>query len=173
MPGSGNLWQGPFGEAADLANAPSFEAPHPEGAKVGYRWFAARDEKTLFPFGHGLSYTRLEYEGLEVSGGDTIQVQFTVRNVGSRTGSDVPQVYLRGLNGAKICRLIGWSRVTLQPGESSQVSVAVDPRLIADFDGDARCWRITGGLYEVAVGTSAELAMLKGSARVNESIRKP
>jgi beta-glucosidase len=173
MPGYGKLWQGPAGAAADLATAPSFEAPHEEGSDVGYRWFASRGETALFPFGHGLSYTRFVYEDLEVSGGDTLVVQFIVKNIGTRVGSDVPQVYLQARNGVKACRLLGWSRVTLQPGESSLVNVTVDPRLVADFDCGARCWQVAAGRYEVAVGDSAELMWIRGSAHLNENRTKP
>lgn len=60
---------------------------------------------------------------------------FTVTNTGKRAGADVPQVYLTGAGDTKSMRLLGFERVELQPGESKEVTVSADPRLLARFDG--------------------------------------
>ena len=57
-------------------------------------------------------------------------------------------------------RLLGFERVELQPGQSRQVSLTANPRLLARFDGDAGHWRIDAGSYRVAVGRSAGDFML-------------
>ena len=66
-----------------------------EGLLVGYRWFDQRGIKPLFPFGHGLSYTKFRYSGLRVTPRrDGATVRFTLRNVGRRAGAEVAQVYV-------------------------------------------------------------------------------
>ena len=150
-----------------------FDAPHPEGAAVGYRWMLQTKQQPLFPFGFGLSYTRFEYKDLKVSGGKRLSLSFTVSNVGQRAGADVPQAYLVSANGAATARLVGFRRVTLGPGESTRVELSVDPRLIAQFDEHAHRWQIAAGAYEVAVGSSAAEHSLRASARLAASRLPP
>jgi beta-glucosidase len=128
---------------------------YPEGSNVGYRWFAAQDVKPLFPFGHGLSYTRFEAAVLAVGRGPVVEARFTVRNVGDRAGATVPQLYLTSAAGQRVQRLVGFAKVTLAPGESRELRVSVDPRLLARWDTAGRRWRIDGGSYTFALGESA------------------
>jgi beta-glucosidase len=137
-----------------------------EGAEVGYRWLARSGDKPLYPFGHGLSYTRFAYSDLETTGGETITATFTVTNTGEREGADVPQLYLTSAPDEKRMRLLGFERVELAPGEAREVTLTADPRLLARFDGAANRWRITDGAHEVALGKSAGDLMLTGSANL-------
>ena len=129
-----------------------------EGAEVGYRWFAQQHEQPLYAFGHGLSYTTFDYGNLQAQGGDTITATFTATNTGQRAGADVPQIYLTSAAGEERLRLLGFQRVELQPGESRQVAITADRRLLARFegpDGVTGGWRIAKGTYRVAIGKSA------------------
>jgi beta-glucosidase len=131
-----------------------------EGAAVGYRWFAKTGHAPLYPFGYGLGYSRFSYSGLKVTGGDTITATFVIRNDGERAGADVPQLYLtahgtsaQGMT--RTLRLLGFERVTLEPGATRQVQLVADPRLLASFDATAGRWRIEGGPYEVTLAQAA------------------
>jgi beta-glucosidase len=163
----------------DLAQTPRPELPglgtpwgtpttieYNEGAEVGYRWYAQKNIKPLYAFGHGLSYTSFAYSDLEITGGETITARFTVTNTGQRDGADVPQLYLTQAPNEKRMRLLGFERVELSPGESREVTLTADPRLLAQFDGAANQWRITDGIHEVALGKSASDLVLTGSAKL-------
>jgi beta-glucosidase len=54
-----------------------------------------------------------------------------VTNTGKVAGADVPQLYLTQAPDEKRARLLGFERVELAPGESSQVTLTADPRLLA------------------------------------------
>jgi beta-glucosidase len=122
-----------------------------EGSDVGYRWFARQGRTPLFPFGFGLSYTAFETSDLQVKG---LSASFTVRNAGARAGATVGQLYLVSRNGAPKRRLVGFQRVDLAPGEARTVSLAIDPRLLADWSGGG--WSMAGGSYAFALGEDAE-----------------
>jgi beta-glucosidase len=135
-----------------------------EGADVGYRWFARTGAKPLFPFGHGLSYTQFGYSDLQVTGGDTLQISFSVTNEGDRAGKDVPQVYAVDRAGTKGLRLIGWGNVSLAPGETRRVKVVADPRVLGDWSTQRRAWQVREGEYTVNVGHASDRANLSGKA---------
>lgn len=154
---------------ASLADTPRPELPglgtpwgapttieYAEGAEVGYRWYASRGIRPLFPFGHGRSYTSFAHDGLTITGGERVVVEATVANTGARAGTDVVQFYLVEAPEGPRRRLIGFERVELEPGEARRVRVEVEPRLLARYDAEAAAWRIDGGPYRIAVAHDAE-----------------
>lgn len=143
-----------------------------EGVFVGYRGYEKNGTKPLFPFGHGLSYTTFTYDNLSLKpigstltepAGPRYEVSFDVRNTGSRMGADVAQVYV-GNSRAKVPRplkeLKGFAKVSLRPGESKRVSVALGS--LSYYDVDAKRWIAEPGDYDVLVGRSSEQIELRG-----------
>src|SRR5690606_22241568 len=115
-----------------------------EGATVGYKWFDAKGHKPLFEFGHGLSYTTFTLKGLKAAqDGPGLKATFTATNAGSRAGAHVAQIYVahKGWEGPQ--RLAAFQKVTLGPGESKEVTVTVDPRLLATFDAKTKEWNVS------------------------------
>ncbi len=123
----------------------------------------------LYPFGYGLSYTTFEYGSLNITPqeqqaeGD-VQVSCTVKNTGIRTGDEVVQLYIRDefssvTTYTKVLR--GFERVTLQPGETKQVTFRLTPQDLALWDINNR-FRVEPGSFEVQVGTSSQDIRLKG-----------
>jgi beta-glucosidase len=167
FPASEQQLPSPTLAGADLAEGEPFVVDYREGSDVGYRGFARRGVKPLFPFGFGLSYTTFSYGGLAVSGTRDVRVAFEVTNTGARAGYAVPQVYLTAARGSAEKRLLGWGKAMLAPGETKRFEVPVDPRLIAEFSVDANRWEIAGGSYEIALGASADDLV----ARTSHSLR--
>ena len=144
-----------------------------EGADVGYRRAARLGLAPLFAFGYGLSYTQFDYEHLAVTGGKTLSVSFDVRNRGARAGADVPQVYLTGAAGTPVFRLIGFQRMMLEAGAVQRVTLRADPRLLGFYDERRGKWDAKRGIYRVAIGRSANEAILRGEAEVTPSFPTP
>jgi beta-glucosidase len=153
-----------------MATTSPFDAHYPEGSDVGYRWYAAKGLKPLFPFGYGLSYTRFAYSGLKLVPGKPLQARFTVTNTGSCAGIDVPQLYV---SGRRAKRLAGWARLSLKPGESRDVTIAADPRVIADYDVGAQQYVVAGGRYRVEVGASSADTQLTANASLARQTLAP
>ncbi|HZZ63441.1 MAG TPA: beta-glucosidase [Roseiarcus sp.] len=152
-----------------------FTADYPEGAAVGYKWFFARGERPLFPFGYGQSYTKFGLRDLKVSvDGDKVAASVSVRNMGSRAGAAIAQLYLSGTRSGRIpLRLAGWSRIDLAPGEERAATIAVDPRLFATFDEAAKRWRIERGGYRLTAGFDAEHRDLAASFSLDSAELPP
>lgn len=122
----------------------------------------------LFPFGYGLSYTTFSYSHLHVHrAGSRIAVSFTVKNVGTRAGSDVPQLYVDdpAAAGEPPKQLKGYQRVFLRRGRSAIVTLALTPRSFAQWNTSSRSWTVTPGLYRLLVGASSRDIRLRGFIR--------
>jgi beta-glucosidase len=142
----------------DPAKPHAGDVNYKEGATVGYKWFDAKRIAPLFPFGHGLSYTRFAADGLRATAiNGALTASFTVRNTGARAGATVPQIYVAPVAGGWEApkRLGGFAKVMLAPGASKAVSVTVDPRLLATWDEADQRWRTAGGAYKVMLADSA------------------
>jgi beta-glucosidase len=138
---------------------PTFEVHYDEGLKVGYKWYDAEKKPVLFPFGFGLSYTSYAYSDLKVKPGkEKTTVTFTVKNTGSRPGAEVAEVYaaLPAETGEPPKRLVGWSKVKLQAGESKEVTVNIDTAYLSIFDEASESWKMVPGAYSFMAGESSQ-----------------
>lgn len=133
---------------------------------IGYRWFDARAEEPLFPFGHGLSYTSFAYSNLRVTlGRDGGTVELDLKNTGARAGAEVAQVYARlpDSAGEPPQRLVAWQRVELQRGESRHLALPIERHRLEIWTG---AWRLEPGEYEIHVGGSSRDVRLTGAAKL-------
>jgi beta-xylosidase len=127
------------------------------------------DPEPLFPFGHGLTWTKFGYEALEVDASaptdGTVDVAVSVRNLGERAGTEVVQLYLSDPVASvvqPVRRLAGWARVRLEPGAAARVTFAVHADRTS-FTGLDLQRIVEPGTIEVAVGSSSEDLPLRGS----------
>lgn len=140
-----------------------------EGVLVGYRWFDSQKIEPLFPFGYGLSYTRFGLSDLKVTAagqGDAL-VTLRVQNEGSVAGDTVPQIYLDAPEkhpaGAQFAArtLVGFDRVTLQPGESRVVTLHIPARCFEYWSTSQNRWMRPEGPRTLRAGESSRNLLLK------------
>jgi beta-glucosidase len=138
-----------------------------EGVDVGYRWYDAKSQAPMFPFGYGLSYTTFAFSHLRVSrssvtGTADVRVSATITNTGSRRGSDVAQLYVGdpAATGEPPRQLEGFRRVSLAPGRSARVSFTLTPAQLSWWSDSASGWTQSAGDYRVFVGDSSALVNL-------------
>jgi beta-glucosidase len=148
------------GDAVDLRNPKS---AYSEGLLVGYRGYEARGVKPLFAFGHGLSYTRFAYSGLEAPatarGGTPIKVRLTVRNSGGRSGKEVVQLYVAPVipfAGEPGKQLRSFAKVDIAAGGRRRVELVLDPRAFSCYDVAAGGWQVRPGAYRLMAGSSSD-----------------
>jgi beta-glucosidase len=150
-----------------------------EGFNVGYKWYDAKGIQPLFPFGFGLSYTTFAISNLHVTPGSPASsgfaIDFDVTNTGSRAGAEVAQVYL-GLPPVTRDaprRLVGYTKVLLQPGAAQHVTVSIDANSSAHplsyWDTATGGWKTADGDYVVYVGNSSRNVAAAGGFRVTQT----
>ena len=116
----------------------------------------------LYPFGYGLSYTDFKYSNLMLSSpkmkkGHTIDATVTVTNIGSRTGEETVQLYIRDLIGSvtrPVKQLKGFQKLVLAPGESRTVTFTIDDEMLSFWRHDMT-FGIEDGDFKVMVGGSS------------------
>ena len=156
------------------------ETIYSEGIFVGYRWYDCRKMPVLFPFGHGLSYTKFEYTGIALSSQsikdeDGVDVLVSVKNTGKRAGKEIVQLYVADKTGVEVRpvkELKGFEKVYLEPGEEKTVRIALDRRSFAYWNSDIKDWYAPSGEYEILVGASCTDIRLSATLNVTSSSKK-
>lgn len=168
LPPGAKLYTG-WGPDNDMSQ-PIVDVRYDEGVFVGYRWYEAKKVEPLYAFGHGLSYTTFEYQGLTLSAArlsaeDRLSVEFTVTNTGQRPGAEVAQLYLGAVSPSlprPTKELKGFSKVKLEPGESRVVRIRLTPQDFAFWDVKTHDWRAEPGEYRILVGGASNRIALEG-----------
>ena len=154
-----------------VGQLPIHHYDHPNGrpniaARSDYKahWLDEIDAP-LFPFGHGLSYTRFALDDLElpdeIRSGETLTVRVRLTNTGDREGDQTPQLYMKPRVASTVTarRLQGYQRVRLRPGQSRVVDFSVPGERLAIYGADDRPV-IEPGTYEVMVGFDSSTGLL-------------
>lgn len=141
----------------------SIRVVYNEGIFVGYRWNDKQAVKPLFPFGHGLSYTRFDYgkasaSSKTMSANDSLIVSIPVRNAGKTTGKEVVQLYIGDLKCSverPVKELKGFQKVELAPGEEKTVEFKVSVNDLKFYDDKQKAWVAESGKFKVYIGSSS------------------
>lgn len=123
-----------------------------------YRFLKA---EPLYPFGYGLSYARFQYarpvlSKSEIIAGSDIEVQSQVKNTGKCESDEIVQLYLQDLEASVRVpkwQLAGIKRVSLKPGETSDLHFTVTARQMALIDEAGNCI-LEPGKFRVYIGGS-------------------
>ncbi|MFI8865762.1 MULTISPECIES: glycoside hydrolase family 3 N-terminal domain-containing protein [unclassified Streptomyces] len=139
------------------------------GKDHGYRGYVDQPATPVHPFGHGLSYTTVEYGAPRLSlpsvavdrfGDGTQPLSCTVRvtNTGGRPVRETVQLYVRrvlgGTSWPRVRELRGFVRVELAPGGSTEVTFQVDARTLASYTYAGE-WAVEPGEFAVETGPSS------------------
>jgi len=142
------------------------KSPYGEGLLMGYRWYDAQEIEPLVPFGHGLSYTRFAYSGLEIERrGGVVTVRCSLANVGERAGQEVVQVYVGptdSVPGRPVLELKAFDKVHLEAGEQTTATLTIAEDDLAWWSLESDAWTPADGSYRVAVGASSRDVRLVG-----------
>ena len=151
------------GTGGTNTNAPL--VTYSEGVAVGYRWFDQEEIEPLFPFGHGLSYTRFEYSRLVLKrNGDGLDATVRLRNTGRVRGSEVVQLYLGPGAGPPMPprSLAAFARVELEAGASRTLILHVDWPALSYWSSERHQWITAAGGRSVYIGASSRDIRLSG-----------
>lgn len=142
-----------------------------EDVYIGYRYYATKHMPVRFPFGYGLSYTTFKYSDFSVdvpenvfeNKDDIIKVSVNVTNTGNRTGKEVVQLYVAVKDCEvmrPVCELKGFEKISLEPGETGNVTFELDRRAFAYWNEDPEkkhtgYFRVPSGKYSIRIGKSS------------------
>ncbi len=122
------------------------------------RTYRYMEDEPLFPFGYGLSYTRFEYDDLDIpksaQTNEQVNIQVTVKNDGDVAGEEVVQLYIRDKEAAfptPVRSLKGIKRIYLESGERRMVTFTLDPKAFSLID-DNGLRIVEPGEFEIFVG---------------------
>lgn len=139
------------------------EVVYGEGLYIGYRYYDAKKQPVLFPFGHGLSYTSFAYSSARASAGsfkdvDGVTVTVDVTNTGRLPGKEIVQVYVHDHKSGLVRpekELKGFAKVELQPGETRSVTIPLDFRAFAYYHPKYGQWITEDGDFDLLIAASA------------------
>ena len=139
------------------------------------------NEKPVFAFGRGLSYTNFDYSNLGISsariGSDgTVQVHVDVKNSGERAGDEVVQLYVHNNDAGAVQpkeQLQGFERISLKPGEQKTVSFSLPVEQLSSWDTNKHAYVVNPGTFDVMVGGASDDLKQKGSFEVTAGGKWP
>lgn len=102
-----------------------------------------------------------------------IEVSFTLRNIGSRIGAEVAQVYIAPAAGVvpqpcPVQWLAGFSKIELEPGRERRIMLCLDGTAFRKWDASLHCWRVYSGEYEIRVASSSRDVRLTASIAIGD-----
>ena len=131
--------------------------PKPE---VFWSHYSDAVNQPLYPFGYGLSYTSFSYSDLKVDASNPtqIKVNIAVKNIGTRSGEEVVQLYIRDKISSTVRpvkELKGFQKIHINPGEIKQLQFILTDKELGFYNGEGQ-FLVEKGEFEVMVGTNSQ-----------------
>jgi beta-glucosidase len=134
-----------------------------EGLFIGYRHYERMNLETLFPFGHGLTYTHFSYGRARITEKiltdlNSLIVSVPITNDGEVAAHEIVQLYVHDVK-SRLPRphkeLQGFAKIFLEPGESKMVDLKVDKHSVGYYDTSLQAWVAEEGQFDVLIGASS------------------
>lgn len=144
-----------------------------EGLYIGYRYYDKKQMKILYPFGYGLSYTDFEIKNIRVNTkiikGEKLEVSVTVKNIGTRYGKEVIQLYISD----RLCsfdrpikELKGFKKTDLHPNEEKEVKFILEEDSFSYYNPVVKDWVVESGEFDILIGNSSNNISCKETVTV-------
>ena len=137
---------------------PNFEDYSMKGRN--YRYMT---EKTLYPFGYGLSYTHFTYQNAKLSAStitkeQSVTLTFDITNTGNRDGDEVAQIYIKNPNDPKgpIKALKAYKRIQVKAGNTERVNIELTSKAFFSFNDNTQSFEVRPGKYQILYGSSSD-----------------
>lgn len=135
---------------------------------AGGQKYVEMDWNPLYPFGFGLSYTEFAYSDLvlsskEIATDEELTVNLMVKNIGTRQGEEVVQLYIRDSFTSMVRPLLelkGFQKISLKPDESMKLSFKLGFAELKMLNS-AYNWVVEPGEFKVMVGKNSSELLLK------------
>lgn len=167
----------PISIPRSVGQIPVFYNHKPSGGRSNiYGDYVNEKVAPLYPFGHGLSYSKFEYSDMTItskqaSAGEIVDITCKITNISNIKGDEVVQLYCRDLYASiprPIKELKGFSRVLLEPRQTKNITFKLPVNMMAFYDIDFNLI-IEPGTIEVMIGTSSDDIRLHSSFEINGS----
>jgi beta-glucosidase len=164
----------PISFPVTVGQVPVYYNHKPSGGRTHWKGdYVGTSAKPLFPFGHGLSFTRFEYRNLDVTprqveATGTVRVQLDVINTGRRGGDEVVQLYVHNVLASvtrPVKELKGFKRLALEPGQQKVVCFELTVSQLGFYDREM-VFVVEPGTVEVMVGSSSEDIRLQSTFEI-------
>ena len=136
-----------------------------DGIDVGYKYYLAHNVKTLYPFGYGLNYSKVEYSNLKVESitSDKINFSVQVKNVSDYSVDEAVLLFVSTLNcpiKRPVRSLAAFAKVNLSSNQEKTVDISVLKDDLRYFDVENHQFKLFAGQYEFQICSDAEHVLL-------------
>ena len=136
----------------------NLQMDYKEKLLLGYKWYEKKKIEPLFPFGHGLSYSKFELKKVSLlKKKHEIKIKVKLKNIGNFSTFETVQCYLER-KAVKADtpkkKLVDFKKLKVTKDKSKKLTLKVSKRDLSEWDVKKSKWEIARGDYIIHVGTS-------------------